>query len=264
MKIGFIGCGNMGSALAAAISQNMQNKLYIFDTNTEKMNSIAKALGAETMDAKKIAECVDILFLAVKPNIISAALLPLGEAIAKNPSVTVVSMAAGVRIDRLSAILPVGTPIIRIMPNTPVSVGCGMTAYATNEYVSAEREAAFLSVMKSTGELDRLSEQLIDAESAIAGSGPAFAYMFVDALADGGVLSGLPRDKAILYAAKMLEGAAKLLLTSGEHPGALKDKVCSPGGSTIEGVMALEQGAFRAAVSEAVVATCEKAKKLGG
>ena len=117
--------------------------------------------------------------------------------------------------------------------------------------------------MKPTGTVDKLAERLIDAESAIAGSGPAFVYMFMDALADGGVLCGLPRDKALLYAAKTLEGAAKTYLASGKHPAELKDAVCSPGGSTIEGVLTLEEAGFRAAVADAVVATCEKAKKLG-
>jgi len=253
----------MGAALITAISKNKQIKLYIFDTNTEKCESVAAASGAKIMDASDIARAVDMLFLAVKPSVIGTVLSGLRGAIGENPEVTVVSMAAGVKLEALEGLAP-DVKIIRIMPNTSVAVGSGMTAYSLGKGVSAEDEAAFLAVMKSTGACDKLPEGLIDAESAIAGSGPAFAYMFIDALADGGVLCGLPRDKAIAYAARMLEGAAKTLIETGEHPAVLKDRVCSPGGSTIEGVAALEAGGFRAAVSAAVIETCKKARKLGG
>ena len=262
MKVGFIGCGNMGAALITAIAKDKQTKLYIFDTNKEKAEGIASVSGAEIMSAEDIVKAVDILFLAVKPNVISAVLSSLSEAMSQNPELTVISMAAGVKLAALEEVAP-GAKLIRIMPNTSVAVGSGVTAYATGGNVTEADEAAFLDVMKFTGICDKIPEGLIDAESAIAGSGPAFAYMFIDALADGGVLCGLPRDKAITYAAAMLEGAAKTLLKTGEHPSVLKDRVCSPGGSTIEGVAALEAGGFRAALTSAVLATCEKAKKLG-
>ena len=153
-------------------------------------------------------------------------------------------------------------PIIRIMPNTPAEVGYGMILYTTNTK-GDESVSLFLEVMAAAGQLDAIEERLIDAASAISGCGPAFVYMFIEALADGGVMSGLPRDKAMLYAAETLIGAAEVVKQTGRHPGALKDAVCSPGGSTIEGVKALEDGKMRGTVSGAVVASYEKTLKLG-
>ncbi|MCD8146036.1 MAG: pyrroline-5-carboxylate reductase, partial [Clostridiales bacterium] len=153
-------------------------------------------------------------------------------------------------------------PVIRIMPNTPASIGEGMILYAA-EGVTEEERDRFLYNMAAAGRFDALPESLIDAGSAVSGCGPAFVYPFIEALADGAVACGLPRDKAQEYAAQTLVGAAKLVLESGQHPGALKDAVCSPGGSTIAGVRALEQRGFRSAATEAVVAAYEKTKALG-
>ena len=171
-------------------------------------------------------------------------------------------MAAGVSISKLEALLG-DCPIIRIMPNTPVAVGNGMITWCKNALVSKDIEAKFLYLMSDAGALDEIPESMIDAASAVAGCGPAFVYMFIEALADGGVECGLPRDKAILYAARTLSGAADMVMKTGKHPELLKDEVCSPGGSTIEGVHALEASAFRAASADAVISAFEKTKKLG-
>ena len=149
------------------------------------------------------------------------------------------------------------------MPNTPVKVGMGVIAWCASERITEADEESFLSAMTPCGLVDKLPENLIDAECAVAGCGPAFAYMFIEALADGAVTCGLPRDKAILYAAETLKGAAEMVAATGEHPEALKDAVCSPGGATIEGVRALENGGLRAACIDAVVNAYEKTKKLG-
>jgi len=149
------------------------------------------------------------------------------------------------------------------MPNTPASVGEGMILYAATENVSDQALEGFRNIMGCAGVLDPLPEQLIDAGSAVSGCGPAFACLFLEALADGGVKCGLPRNKALLYAAQMLLGTARLAMASGQHPGALKDAVCSPGGSTIVGVQALEEHAFRGAVIDAVEAAFERTKALG-
>ena len=154
-------------------------------------------------------------------------------------------------------------PVIRIMPNTPVSVGSGVILYDATENVAAGELALFCRCMERAGLLDRLEEKLMDAGTAVAGCGPAFACLFLEALADGGVVCGLPREKALRYAAHMLEGTAKLLLETGKHPGVLKDAVCSPGGSTIAGVRALEEGSFRAAAISAVEAAYSRTKALG-
>ena len=148
------------------------------------------------------------------------------------------------------------------MPNTPAEVGRGMILYTANTRGSGSIPV-FLRAMEAAGRLDAIEERLIDAASAISGCGPAFVYMFIEAMADGGVMSGLPRDKAMLYAAETLIGAAEVVKQTGRHPGALKDAVCSPGGSTIEGVKALEDGKMRGTVSGAVVAAYEKTLKLG-
>jgi pyrroline-5-carboxylate reductase len=183
--------------------------------------------------------------------------------LAKRDDVILVSMAAGIAIADIQRMAGKDYPVIRIMPNTPVGVGEGMVLYTVSENVTADMKAAFCDAMSGAGLLDEIPEKLIDAGSAVSGCGPAFACLFVEALADGGVACGLPRDKALTYAAQMLKGTAKLILESGEHPGKLKDAVCSPGGSTIAGVRALEQGNFRGSTMDAVDAAFYRTKELG-
>jgi len=253
----------MGGALARAVCKVLNTKVCISDYNKDKAETFAKENGAECCDNEYIARECDFIFLAVKPNVLASVLEPLRESFAKNSASVIVSMAAGVAIEKLESI--VGTPhaIIRIMPNTPVAIGEGMITWCKNSLVSLQNEEDFKALLANAGRLDAIDEKLIDAASAVAGCGPAFVYMFIEALADGGVQCGLPRDKALIYAAKTLKGAASMVMETGKHPGLLKDEVCSPGGSTIEGVAALEAGAFRATASEAVVAAFEKTKKLG-
>ena len=261
MNIGFIGCGNMGAALAAAVAKSDGIKLYLSDYNKEKAESLAsELLGCATTNMKIAANC-DVVFLAVKPNVIESVLEGIKDELVGRRA-TVITMAAGVKIEKLAAILGKDYPIIRIMPNTPCSVGKGMITWCSSN-VSEAQEADFISIMSAAGKLDKLPEALIDAASAIAGCGPAFVYMFADALADGGVASGLPRDKALSYAIETIIGAGEMMKQTGKHPEKLKDEVCSPGGSTIEGVLALEDGAFRSTVAGAVISSFEKTKKLG-
>ena len=262
IKIGFIGCGNMGGAIARAISGISQTTLYISDPNREKSTKICKELGAEISDNETVCENADVVFLAIKPNLFDTVLPSLKKCLDGNPEALVVTMAAGVKLEKVEALIG-KRPVIRIMPNTPVALGCGMITWCKNELVTDKCAEIFLHLMSHAGTLDEISENIIDAASAVAGCGPAFVYMFIEALADGGVECGLPRDKAMLYAAKTLEGAAKMVMQTGKHPGILKDEVCSPGGSTIEGVHALEASAFRAASADAVITAYEKTKKLG-
>ena len=167
-------------------------------------------------------------------------------------------MVAGVKTEKLLSMLPRPLPLIRIMPNIPVAVGAGVSLFAASPEVREKEKTAFRELMAASGLLLELDETLMDAATGVTGCGPAFAAMFVEALADGAVACGLPRAQAIRCAAQMMKGTAELLLQSGEHPGALKDRVCSPGGSTIQGVRTLEQRAFRAAVTDAVIACYEK------
>ena len=172
------------------------------------------------------------------------------------------SMAAGLSIARIQEMAGEDYPVIRIMPNTPASVGAGMIQYCSAN-VTAEEEQEFLKLMAPAGRLDAVPETLIDAASSVSGCGPAWVYQFIEALADGGVACGLPRAKAQEYAAQMVLGSAKLVLESGRHPGELKDAVCSPGGSTIQGVRVLEEHGFRGAVTDAVIAAYDKTKEMG-
>jgi pyrroline-5-carboxylate reductase len=259
IKIGFIGCGNMGGALAAAAAKYEDAEIRLFDKDEDKAKALAERIGGIVCDIDGVCAC-ELVFLGVKPNIIPIVADEIAKKVAASGA-TVISMAAGVSLTKLAVMLG-DLPIIRIMPNTPVEVGHGMILYTAN----AKGEGAiplFLEVMAAAGRFDAIEERLIDAASAISGCGPAFAYMFIEALADGGVMSGLSRDKAMLYAAETLIGAAEVVKQTGRHPGALKDAVCSPGGSTIEGVKALEDGKMRGTVMEAVIASYEKTVKLG-
>jgi len=253
----------MGGALAHAVLSLGSESVLINDYNKEKALAFCKENGGEYAESEKIlCEC-DFIFLGVKPNVLPTLLTNLSGAIEKKPDSTLVSMAAGVSIAKIEAALSSPHAVIRIMPNTPAAIGEAMITWCKNGMVSEERAAEFLRIMSGAGRLDAIDERLIDAASAVAGCGPAFVYMFIEALADGGVECGLPRDKAMLYAIETLKGAADMVQKTGKHPAQLKDEVCSPGGSTIEGVRALEEGAFRATASSAVIAAFEKTKKLG-
>jgi pyrroline-5-carboxylate reductase len=170
-------------------------------------------------------------------------------------------MAAGLCIEYFEKTLGITRPIIRIMPNTPCSVGEGMILYSCNSKVTSDIEEEFLNILSCSGKLDKIPEGLIDAASAVSGCGPAFASIFAEALADAAVACGVPRDKALLYSAQMLKGTAELIL-SGEHPAVLKDKVCSPGGTTIAGVRALEERGMRAAAINAVSEAYQRTLEL--
>ncbi len=262
MRVGFIGCGNMGSSLARAVCRIADAKVYISDSNAEKINKFAKETGANISDNEFISQNCDFIFLAVKPNILKDVLGHLSDNFAKNSNSVIVSMAAGVPICNIAGFIASPHAIIRIMPNTPVAIGEGMITWCKNQHVTENNSADFKKILSLAGNLDEIDERLIDAASAVAGCGPAFAYMFMESLADGAVACGLPREKALIYAAQMLKGSASMVIKTGKHPELLKDEVCSPGGSTIEGVAALEAGAFRSSTSSAVVASFEKTKKL--
>lgn len=265
MKYGFIGCGNMGGALAKCTAKAPGNdEICLYDKDTEKAKALCDLIGASFMDIETLAGTCDYIFLGVKPQVLPFMLKEINGVLAeRKDKFVLVSMAAGISID---AVLSMSESdgkysVIRIMPNIAVSEGEGMILYCSRN-CSKEETDTFLNKMSGSGKLAELPESMIDAGSAISGCGPAYAFLFAEALADGGVACGLPRDKAMLLAAQTLLGSAKLLLESGKHPGELKDAVCSPGGTTIEGVLALEKSAFRAASAEAVIAAYEKTLKL--
>lgn len=261
---GFIGCGNMGGALALAVSKAVGgDSVFLCDACPEKAETLAKTVSAQVETVESVAKNCDYIFLGVKPQVFEALFDQIRPTLAaRKDDFVLVSMAAGLSISAVQKMAGCDPSIIRIMPNTPVSVGEGMILYCTNGKVKDEQITLFCDALAKAGRLDPIPEDKIDAASALSGCGPAFVYLFAEALADGAVECGLPRDKAMLYAAQTLLGAATLLSKTGKHPGELKDAVCSPGGTTIAGVHALESGAFRASAMNAVSAAYEKTLKL--
>jgi len=260
--IGFVGTGNMGGALARAASTNKENSLLLANRTPTKAQALADEIGGSVCDNATALSAADFVFLGVKPQMLRGLAETAAPVLAaRESSFVLVSMAAGSSIELIQSLFG-NYPVIRIMPNTPASIGQGMILYACSAEVGEEREKAFLEAMGGAGRFMKLEEKLIDAGTAISGCGPAFADLFIEALADGGVVCGLPRKQAMELAAQMLLGSAALVLQSGKHPGLLKDEVCSPGGSTIQGVRKLEEKGFRSAVTEAVIAAYEKNKSL--
>ncbi|MGM9585229.1 MAG: pyrroline-5-carboxylate reductase [Faecousia sp.] len=260
MKYGFIGCGNMGGAIARALSG--KTKDIVVSDRSGKAKTLAAELGVRYSDNTAIAENCDRIFLAVKPHMMKDMLLPLRETLIQRKPL-LVTMAAGLEIRQIEEFVGTHLPVIRIMPNTPTGVGKGVIPYCANDLVTRETLENWLEDMTPCGLLDALEERLMDAASALSGSGPAYLYLMLEAMADGGVACGLPRAKAMEYAAMTMAGAAEMYLNTHQHPGALKDAVCSPGGSTIAGVQVLEERGFRGAVMDCVCAAYAKNKVLG-
>ena len=225
---GFICAGNMGGALAvAAVKQVGGARVAVTCSTPEHTASTAARLDCRPETAENILANSRFVFLGVKPQAVSGVLAGLTEAVASSEAV-LVSMLAGVTLERLADLLGADKKIIRIMPNTPCTVEEGLILYAANDRVSGEELDAFRGLMRAAGVLDELPEHLIDAASAVSGCGPAYAYLFIEALADGGVKCGLPRSKAIRYAAQMLRGSAALVLQSGKHPELLRTRCAAP------------------------------------
>ena len=260
---GFIGIGNMGGAIAMAAAKAVDPaQILVSAQHPEKAEAFSAKYGTVPSDNKTIAREAKFVVLGVKPQYMDSVLRELKPILEVRTDCVLVTMAAGLTMNSISCMVGGGYPVIRIMPNTPAKIGRGVIQYDYNERVLKEDVAEFLKAMEPAGLVDHLPEKLIDAGSAVSGSGPAFISMFMEAMADAGVACGLPRAKAVEYAAQTMIGTAQLMLSSGAHPGAMKDAVCSPGGSTIQGVRALEQNGFRSAVMEAIIATWEKNKEF--
>ena len=260
MKYGFIGCGNMGGAIARALS-NSTKDITLSDISG-KDQILAAELGVSHGDNAFVAANCDRIFLAVKPHLMKGALAPLQETLAEKKPL-LITMAAGLEIRQIEEFVGTRLPIIRIMPNTPTAIGKGVIQYCCNDLVSEEDLKDWLNDMRFCGLVDHMDEKFIDAASALSGSGPAYMYVFLEALADGAVTCGIPRAQAYEYAAMTMIGSAEMYLATKQHPGALKDAVCSPMGSTICGLRALEEHSFRAAVMDCVIATYNRNKEMG-
>ena len=261
---GFIGCGNMGGALCRSVAKAIGGEnVYASDFFYEKADALCKEIGAHTSSNEEIANNCRYIFLGVKPQVIDKTISEVSSILkTRTDKFTVVSMAAGISTDAIRKMLGFDCAVIRIMPNTPCAVGEGVILYSPYDTITADEETEFKNLFSCAGIVDKIPEKLIDAASAVSGCGPAFAYLFIEALADGGAFCGLPRDKALLYAAQTVKGAAQMVMETGMHPGVLKDAVCSPGGTTIEGVRALEEGGLRASGINAVIKAYEKTLAL--
>ena len=262
--IGFLGCGNMGGAIARAVCKATEpENVFLANRTAAKAETLAAELGCQTATNAEVAGDCDLIFLAVKPQMMEAMLEPLRFILAERTKRFVLcTMAAGLPMARIQEMAGSDCPVIRIMPNMPAAVGEGVIFYACSGNCDKAQQEAFLRYMAPAGKLFPLAEELHAAGSAVAGCGPAFAAIFLESMADGGVACGLPRASAIQYAAQMMLGTAKMVLETNQHPGVLKDSVCSPAGSTIQGVRTLEERGMRAAVLDAVTVAYEKNVEL--
>ena len=260
---GFIGSGNMGSALIRSAAKTVDPKqILICDTDMNKVRALEESLFVQGTDIGTIAEKASYIFLGVKPQMMEEMLSGIRETLkARKDRFVLISMAAGLSMDKIRSFAGDDYPVIRIMPNLAASVGEGMILY-TSAGTEKEEIREFLYVMQEAGEFAELKEELIDAGSAVSGCGPAFAALFAEAMADALVKLGLKRDQAYLLSAQTLKGTASLLLQDGLHPAVLKDAVCSPGGTTIAGVTSLEKDGFRAACENAVEAAYRRTLEL--
>jgi pyrroline-5-carboxylate reductase len=264
-KIGFIGGGKMGEALCKGIiNANLIEikNIMVSDVNTERLNLLRSGMGVNTtQNNKDVTSFADILILAVKPQIIYEVLNDLKNDITHRH--LVVSIAAGIPVRFIESRLQMDTKVIRVMPNAPCLVSASATAFSLGSYATDTDEQLVASLFSTVGKVFRLDEKYLDAVTGLSGSGPAYVYMVIEALSDGGVKMGLPRDIATILAAQTVFGSAKMVLETGLHPAKLKDDVASPGGTTIEGISKLEEGGLRAALISAVEAATLKSQKLG-
>ncbi len=262
--IGFIGCGNMAQAMIGGIVKSnlvSSEKVIASNPSNKSLNKVKEEYNILiTNDNKKVAQFSDIVILAVKPYKYFEVIDEIKSSLKKEA--VIVTIAAGITLEPMSKALGAESKVIRTMPNTPALVMEGMSALCANENVTQEELQAVIRVFESFGKVEILEEKLMDIVPAVSGSSPAYVYMFIEALADGAVLQGMPREKAYKMAAQAVLGAAKMVLETGEHPGKLKDNVCSPGGTTIEAVYTLEKNNFRAAVISAMESCTEKSIKM--
>ena len=262
-KIGFIGVGNMGGTLARVALEYTDNVL-VSSRTLDKAQAFAAQFGGSAIDNAALAAQAEIIFLGVKPRKMQGLFDEIAPVLQQRTDrFVLVSMAAGLTTAQIGQMAGCSCSVLRIMPNTPCLYGKGCIPYCKNAAATAEDCRDLEAILGAAGWIAPLDEGLMDAAGAVSGCGPAFAYVFIEALADGGVACGLPRATAQILAAQMLSGAAEMVLRSDKHPALLKDEVCSPGGSTIAGVRALEEGGFRAAGQNAVLAACQRSKELG-
>ncbi|MUG92381.1 pyrroline-5-carboxylate reductase [Scytonema sp. UIC 10036] len=266
-KFGLIGGGVMGEAL---LSRLIARKIYqpseviVSEPQPSRQVFLQEEYGVTLTPDNRLVftQATEVLFLAVKPQVFSAIAQELADVISTGSKPLVISILAGVTLSQLEAAFP-HTPVIRAMPNTPATVGAGITAICMGAYTKAHHQDIAKKLFSAVGEVVEVSESLMDAVTGLSGSGPAYVALMVEALADGGVFSGLPRAIANQLALQTVLGTAKLLHETKLHPAELKDRVTSPGGTTIAGIAQLEQASFRSALIQAVKAATARSQELG-
>ena len=260
LRVGFIGGGAMAEAIVAGITQGTVSRenIYVSDHKAARCQQLAEQYGIHaSVGADSFLGHVDVLFLAIKPQAAAAE----GKDKVKGTTL-ILSIVAGLTLDVLEVSFA-EQPVVRIMPNTPLSVGAGMSAFACGTRAGEAESAIVAELLSSVGRAIEVTESAMDAVTGLSGSGPAYVFLLIDALSDGGVAAGLKRDDATLLAAQTVYGAAKMVLETGKHPDALRDQVTSPAGTTIAGVRVLENRGLRGALIDAVIAATEKSKDLG-
>jgi pyrroline-5-carboxylate reductase len=264
-RIGFIGAGKMGEALIRGMLRahlTEPSKIAIFDADEERMIALAKALKVQTnTSGARVLGNSDVVFIAVKPGIVRGVLKDVADRV--TPEHLIVSIAAGVPISAMETILPDDARVVRVMPNTPCLIGAAASAFALGRHATTDDAKVVKAIFDAVGKSVLVEEKMLDAVTGLSGSGPAYVYVIIEALADGGVRMGLPREVALALAAQTVFGAAKMVVDTNAHPALLKDMVASPGGTTIEGLRVLEQYRVRAALMDAVEAATRRAEELG-
>jgi pyrroline-5-carboxylate reductase len=263
-NIGFIGCGKMAQAMIEGMIKSklvQPGAIMASAVTDETLRSVKEKYDiAVTKNNLEVAKHADLLILAIKPNIHDAVLNEIAEAVDEQK--VIITIAAGISLEYIESFFQTKMKVVRAMPNTPSLVGEGMSAICHNHQVNQEDLEKVLLIFNSFGKTEVLVEKLMDSIPAISGSSPAYVYMFIEALADGGVKQGIPRKQAYKLAAQAVLGAAKMVLETERHPGELKDDVCTPGGATIEAVATLEQEKFRSAILTAMDQCTNKSKQL--
>ena len=264
MKLGFIGTGNMASAMMGGILNNQilsVDEVMGSNPGSQKRESVKKQFGIYvTADNNEVVEKADVIVLSVKPQFYEEVISEIREFIRENQ--IVITIAPGKTLAWLTEKFGKEVKLVRTMPNTPALVGAGMTAMCPNEHMTEEEIAYVRTLLESFGRVEIVSERLMDTVVSISGSSPAYVFMMIEAMADAAVSGGMPRAQAYQFAAQAVMGSAKMVLETGKHPGELKDMVCSPGGTTIEAVRTLEEYGFRSGIIEAMKVCEEKSKSM--
>ena len=265
MKVAFIGLGNMGASLAKAVAKEVAaTDLLLVNRSPQKVQEFISQYGGTASDLEQVFQEAEVIFLGVKPYQISPLLEEYQDILGQRSNLLLVSMAAGLELEQMASVVKnerVG--LIRIMPNTPVAIGQGVISLARSQVVTDQQLAQVNRLLAGAGVLYEIEEKLMDPATAVAGCGPAFVYQMIEAMADAGVALGLPRSQSLQMAAQTFKGAASMVLETGQHPGSLKDAVCSPGGSTIAGVNRLEQVGLRGDIIAGVEAAYKRTQEMG-